>query len=36
MKSVILTGGIKGWANAGDEYVKFMDGYVPEYWAQFK
>ncbi|KAI0970949.1 Rhodanese-like domain-containing protein [Xylaria arbuscula] len=36
MKSVTLTGGIKGWANAGEEFVKFMDGYVPEYWAQFQ
>ncbi|KAI1359577.1 Rhodanese-like domain-containing protein [Xylaria arbuscula] len=36
MKSVILTGGIKGWANAGAEFVDFMDGYVPDYWTQFK
>lgn len=36
IQSVILAGGIKGWATAGDEFVKFMDGYVPEHWAQFK
>ncbi|KAI1274515.1 Rhodanese-like domain-containing protein [Xylaria sp. FL0933] len=36
MKSVILAGGIKGWANAGEDFVGFMDGYVPEYWTQFK
>lgn len=36
MQSAILAGGIKGWATAGDEFVKFMDGYVPEHWTQFK
>ncbi|KAI8631441.1 Rhodanese-like domain-containing protein [Xylariaceae sp. FL1651] len=35
MQSVILLGGIKGWATAGEEYVKFMDGYIVEYWNQF-
>ncbi len=36
MKSVILTGGIKGWAKAGKDFVELMDGYVPEYWTQFQ
>lgn len=35
MQSVILAGGIKGWATAGGDFVKFMDGYVPGHWAQF-
>ncbi|KAJ8125777.1 hypothetical protein O1611_g7861 [Lasiodiplodia mahajangana] len=29
MQSVILAGGIKGWAMAGDDFVTLMDGYVP-------
>jgi arsenical-resistance protein 2 len=36
MKSVILVGGIKGWATAGEDYAKSMDGYVAEYWTQFQ
>lgn len=28
MQSIILTGGIKGWAAAGGEFVEWMDGYV--------
>ncbi|KAI1421566.1 Rhodanese-like domain-containing protein [Xylaria sp. FL1777] len=36
MKSVILSGGIKGWANAGETFVEFMDGYTPEHWSQFQ
>ncbi|GAW22545.1 hypothetical protein ANO14919_120840 [Xylariales sp. No.14919] len=36
MRSVILTGGIKGWANSGEDFVEFMDGYVSEYWTQFQ
>ncbi|KAI0965813.1 Rhodanese-like domain-containing protein [Xylaria arbuscula] len=36
LKSVILAGGIKGWAKSGGDFVQFMDGYVPEHWAQFK
>ncbi|TGJ84691.1 hypothetical protein E0Z10_g4076 [Xylaria hypoxylon] len=36
MKSVILSGGVKGWANAGEDFVKFMDGYISEYWTQFQ
>ncbi|KAI0401932.1 Rhodanese-like domain-containing protein [Xylaria palmicola] len=36
MQSAILLGGVKGWATAGEEFVWFMDGYVPEHWAQFQ
>ncbi|KAI0875600.1 Rhodanese-like domain-containing protein [Hypoxylon argillaceum] len=36
MQSVILAGGIKGWATAGEDFVRLMDGYVPEYWIQFQ
>ncbi|KAI0487131.1 Rhodanese-like domain-containing protein [Xylaria cf. heliscus] len=36
MQSVILRGGIKGWATAGEDFVNFMDGYVSEHWAQFR
>ena len=32
MKSVILEGGIKGWAGAGDEYVRLMEGYQESVW----
>jgi len=32
MKSVILGGGITGWATAGEEFVKLMDGYVEDAW----
>lgn len=32
MKSIILEGGITGWANAGHEYVKLMDDYQHEAW----
>lgn len=32
MKSVILEGGVVGWAGAGVEYVELMDGYVKEAW----
>ncbi|KAI1812487.1 Rhodanese-like domain-containing protein [Poronia punctata] len=33
MKSVILRGGIKGWATAGEDFVDAMDGYVAGHWA---
>ncbi|GAP90864.1 putative arsenate reductase [Rosellinia necatrix] len=36
MKSAILRGGIKGWATAGEDFVRLMDGYVPEHWVQFQ
>lgn len=32
MRSVILEGGVTGWANAGVEYVGFMDGYLEDVW----
>lgn len=32
MASYTLAGGIKGWAGAGDEYVKLMDGYREVAW----
>jgi len=32
MESVTLEGGIKGWAAAGGEYVKTMDGYSASAW----
>jgi len=32
MRSVILEGGVAGWAGAGEEYVKLMDGYVESAW----
>lgn len=32
MESVILEGGIKGWATAGTEFVEYMDGYNEAVW----
>lgn len=32
MESIILEGGVTGWANAGEEYVRLMDGYQEEVW----
>jgi hypothetical protein len=32
MEGLILEGGIKGWVNAGPEYVEWMDGYNAEVW----
>jgi arsenical-resistance protein 2 len=34
MRSSALEEGIKGWATAGDEYVKFMDEYKEEVWTK--
>ncbi|RJE21130.1 RHOD [Aspergillus sclerotialis] len=34
MKSLVLEGGIKGWARAGPEYTGFMDEYDASAWAQ--
>ncbi|KAK4138980.1 Rhodanese-like protein [Trichocladium antarcticum] len=34
MESLALAGGIKGWANAGEEYVEWMDGYEAAVWAK--
>ncbi|KAK8104844.1 arsenate reductase (Arc2) [Apiospora kogelbergensis] len=36
MKSVILRGGVKGWAAAGGEYVEWMDGYEEGVWRLLK
>lgn len=36
MESVILRGGIKGWATAGEEYVKWMDEYDESIWRALK
>lgn len=30
--SAILLGGIKGWAQAGEEYTSLMDEYVAQAW----
>lgn len=32
MKSLVLSGGIAGWAMAGKEYTDLMDGYEKEVW----
>lgn len=32
MQSYIIAGGIKGWVGAGEEYIKFVDGYKKEAW----
>lgn len=32
MESLILDGGIKGWALGGDDFVQMMDGYVETNW----
>jgi arsenical-resistance protein 2 len=32
IKSFMLFGGIKGWANAGAEYTELMDEYQKEVW----
>lgn len=32
LRSLILLEGIEGWANAGPEYVKLMDGYGSKAW----
>lgn len=32
MKSFMLLGGIKGWANAGAEYTRLMDEYEESVW----
>jgi hypothetical protein len=33
MESVVLQGGIKGWATAGDEFVEWMDEYDSCFWS---
>lgn len=32
MQSLTLVGGIKGWSNAGEEYVQLMDEYQEKVW----
>ncbi|EFW17839.1 hypothetical protein D8B26_004824 [Coccidioides posadasii str. Silveira] len=32
MQSLVLEGGIKGWVTAGEEYVKYVDGYDEAVW----
>ncbi|KAJ5561902.1 hypothetical protein N7535_003635 [Penicillium sp. DV-2018c] len=34
VKSLVLTGGIKGWAAAGPEYTSLMDGYDASVWTK--
>jgi arsenical-resistance protein 2 len=34
VQSLVLEGGIKGWATSGAEYVQLMDEYVPAVWEQ--
>lgn len=34
MQVMALEGGIKGWVQAGPEYVNLMDGYNEEYWKE--
>lgn len=33
MESLILVGGIKGWATAGGEFLEWMDGYDTAAWS---
>jgi arsenical-resistance protein 2 len=32
MQSLVLTEGIKGWVDAGAEYIALMDEYEKEVW----
>lgn len=32
LKSLVLGGGIKGWAGAGSEYTEWMEGYEEAVW----
>ncbi|KAF2243801.1 hypothetical protein BU26DRAFT_569699 [Trematosphaeria pertusa] len=34
MQSLVLVEGITGWANAGAEYVEWMDGYDANVWSK--
>lgn len=36
MQSLILEGGIKGWAKAGPEFVARMDEYDEAVWEKFE
>ena len=33
-RSMVLTGGIKGWANAGKDFVDLMDEYDAAVWSK--
>lgn len=33
MESLILVGGIKGWATAGGDFLEWMDGYDTATWS---
>ena len=33
IESVILEGGVKGWATAGKQYVELMDAYDAAAWS---
>lgn len=34
MKSLVLLGGIKGWANAGGEYIQWVDECDEAVWCK--
>jgi len=34
MMSLVLFEGVKGWANAGAEYVQWMDEYDDKAWSE--
>lgn len=36
MESLILQGGIKGWAKAGEKFVGVMDEYDEAVWEKFE
>jgi hypothetical protein len=36
MQSLVLEGGIKGWATAGPKYTDFMDEYEAQAWKEFE
>lgn len=36
MESLVLLGGIQGWATAGEEYVKWMGEYDQAVWNKSK
>jgi arsenical-resistance protein 2 len=33
IRSLVLEGGVKGWAAAGTEYTQLMDGYEASVWS---
>lgn len=34
MESLVLLGGVAGWAKSGAEYVRQMQGYTAEHWGK--